>query len=349
MKKVLFATTALVATAGVAAADVAVSGGAEMGLFGGSGTETQFFTDIDVTFTLSGTTDNGLTFGAAVDLDEGGAGAAAVADNADDGGVAIFLSGDFGTVTLGDTDGALDWALTEAAVGNAGSINDDETGHSGYLGSYLDGAYDGQILRYNNTFGDFGVAVSVEMDDSGALDEGYAIGFRYGMDLGGGSLDLGLGYQTATFEAPANDELTVAGVDLGAIVDPTAVTDVSAGDLGDVNAIGLSAVYSINGLSAGVAYTVFDGSFTNQSAEFSHLGLGVGYTVDAITVSANWGRFDGDFDIAGTPYAIDQTGWGVAAAYDLGGGASVHVGYGSSEDTLGATSDSWSFGVAMSF
>ncbi|MEQ8367166.1 MAG: porin, partial [Roseicyclus sp.] len=48
MKKVLFATTALVATAGVAAADVAVSGGAEMGLFGGSGTETQFFTDIDV-------------------------------------------------------------------------------------------------------------------------------------------------------------------------------------------------------------------------------------------------------------------------------------------------------------
>src|SRR6056297_1570415 len=329
MKKVLFATTALVATAGVAAADVAVSGGAEMGLFGGSGTETQFFTDIDVTFTLSGTTDNGLTFGAAVDLDEGGSGAAAVADNADDGGVAIFLSGDFGTVTLGDTDGALDWALTEAAVGNAGSINDDETGHAGYLGSYLDGAYDGQILRYNNTFGDFGVAVSVEMDDSGARDEGYAIGFRYGMDLGGGSLDLGLGYQTATFIAPAADDLTIAGVDFGAILDGTG-DDVVANDLVDVDAIGLSAAYSNNGLSAGVQYTVFDGTFAIGSADFTHLGVGVGYTVDAITVSANWGRFDGDIDDGAVVTAFDQSGWGVAAAYDLGGGASVHVGYGSS-------------------
>src|SRR6056297_2026361 len=346
MKKVLFATTALVATAGVAAADVAVSGGAEMGLFGGSGTETQFFTDIDVTFTMSGTTDNGLTFGAAVDLDEGGAGAAAVADNADDGGVAIFLSGDFGTVTLGDTDGALDWALTEAAVGNAGSINDDETGHSGYLGSYLDGAYDGQILRYNNTFGDFGVAVSVEMDDSGARDEGYAIGFRYGMDLGGGSLDLGLGYQTATFAASAANQLTIGTVDIDAIVAPIVIP---AGYLVEVDAIGISAAYSNNGLSVGATYTTSDSEHAFGTGETDHIGVGVGYTVDAITVSANWGRFDGDFDILGTNYVIDQTGWGVAAAYDLGGGASVHVGYGSSEDTLGATSDSWSFGVAMSF
>ena len=85
--------------------------------------------------------------------------------------------------------------------------------------------------------------------------------------------------------------------------------------------------------------------------DVTHLGLGVGYTVDAITVSANWGRFDGDFTdtVIGTALPIDQTGWGVAAAYDLGGGASVHVGYGSSEDTQGVTSDSWSLGVAMSF
>src|SRR6056297_1259500 len=267
MKKVLFATTALVATAGVAAADVAVSGGAEMGLFGGSGTETQFFTDIDVTFTLSGTTDNGLTFGAAVDLDEGGSGAAAVADNADDGGVAIFLSGDFGTVTLGDTDGALDWALTEAAVGNAGSINDDETGHSGYLGSYLDGAYDGQILRYNNTFGDFGVAISVEMDDEGVVDEGYAIGFRYGMDLGGGSLDLGLGYQTATVTSGVNaaglGTLSIAGVDiynLPLTAGDQLFLDANPGYQIDVDAIGISATYSANGLSVGVEYTMFDGT-----------------------------------------------------------------------------------------
>ncbi len=345
MKKILFATTALVATAGVAAADVAVSGGAEMGLFGGTGIETQFFTDIDVTFTMSGTTDNGLTFGAAVDLDEGGAGAAAVADNADDGGVAIFLSGDFGTVTLGDTDGALDWALTEAAVGNAGSINDDETGHSGYLGSYLDGAYDGQILRYNNTFGDFGVAISVEMDDTGVRDEGYAIGFRYGMDLGGGSLDLGLGYQTATYAASGAGALTIATVtvsDYGVVI-PAAFQV-------EVDAIGVSAAYSMNGLSLGLAFTDFEASYLGGTGEATHLGLGVGYTMDAITVSANYGAFDGSF-VPGQ--IIDEVGYGLAVAYDLGGGASVHLGYGHSDlggtHSTPGTSDSWSFGVAMSF
>ncbi|WP_298259682.1 porin, partial [uncultured Litoreibacter sp.] len=84
MKKVLFASTALVAFGGAAVADVALSGRAEMGIFSqnaafqgvapaGAADGVQFFTDIDVTFTMSGETDNGLTFGASVDLDEGGA------------------------------------------------------------------------------------------------------------------------------------------------------------------------------------------------------------------------------------------------------------------------------------
>jgi outer membrane protein OmpU len=75
MKKVLFATTALVATAGVASADIALSGVAQMGIQGGSGNATtQFVQDIDITFTMSGTADNGTTFGAAIDLDENAAG-----------------------------------------------------------------------------------------------------------------------------------------------------------------------------------------------------------------------------------------------------------------------------------
>ncbi|MCP3969641.1 MAG: porin, partial [Rhodobacteraceae bacterium] len=54
MKKVLLATTALVASAGIASAQgVALSGSAEMGIIGGTGMEVQFHSDIDVTFTLS--------------------------------------------------------------------------------------------------------------------------------------------------------------------------------------------------------------------------------------------------------------------------------------------------------
>jgi outer membrane protein OmpU len=79
MKKVLFATTALIATAGVAAADITLSGSAEMGIVGGDTLssaaalvrrDTQVHTDIDVTFSMSGQTDSGLSFGANIDLDD---------------------------------------------------------------------------------------------------------------------------------------------------------------------------------------------------------------------------------------------------------------------------------------
>jgi len=346
MKKILFATTALVATAGVASADVALSGWAEMGIYGGDSVNEGFFQDIDVTFTMSGTTDNGLTFGASVDLDENGA-----FTPEDDGGATIFISGDFGTVTMGDTDGALDWAMTEAWVGNAGSLADDETSHAGAMGAYGDGAYDGQILRYNYSVGDFGVAVSVEMDDTGLRDAGYAIGFRYGMDLGGADLSLGLGYQTFQQVGIANPRRPIiAGIEHRTV---NALPDVLALD---VDIIGVSAAVTTSyGLSAAIQYSVWDISgpmdrvrvdgsgIAATSHEVTHVGVGIGYEFDAFTVSANWGQFDSD--VIG-----EQSGYGLAAAYDLGGGLGLHVGYGFS-DPFGVQDDiqTWSFGAAMSF
>jgi outer membrane protein OmpU len=350
MKKVLFATTALVATAGVASAEVAVTGWAEMGLFGGDnamgmGIETQFFTDIDVLFRMSGETDNGLTFGAGVDLDENGA----FTVN-DDGGAFVFLSGNFGTVTMGDTDGALDWALTEAWVGNAGSIADDETAHAGALGSYGDGAYDGQILRYDNTFGDFGVAVSVEMDDdlspaSGTpgdgitRDTGFAIGFRYGMDMGGADLNVGVGYQFI-------DVANYLPGNLSSTMIPAQDFD------GNYDIFGISATVASNGFSAGIEYTDFSANNAAEE-EATHIGIGAGYTSGAFTISANYGIWDYSSDVA--MWNGDITGFGLAAAYDLGGGASINAGYGVSDysdiPALAATSsmETFSLGVAMSF
>ena len=344
MKKVLFTSTALVAFTGAAAADVTLSGRAEMGIFQADTVSTgalvtandgaQFFTDIDVTFTMTGETDNGLTFGASVDLDEGGAGSAAVANNTDDGGATIFISGGFGTVTMGDTDGALDWALTEAGnVGNGGSIADDETAHSGYNGSYLDGGNDGQILRWDYSVGDFGIAVSIE-DDNGAnaanTNVGYAIGLKYNLDLGGTTVALGLGHQEAA------DSVGVAA---------------------DAEATGVSATATFaNGLSVGVVYTDFDNRTINSGgtggtphAVDSHVGVGIGYTTGALTLHANYGEFSGD---AGAP---DVQGYGVSAAYDLGGGAVVHFGYGSGDFTnaagtaIAGDADTVSLGLGLSF
>ena len=320
MKKVLFASTALVAFSGAAVADVALSGRAEMGIFDSDALDgVQFFTDIDVTFTMSGETDSGLTFGASVDLDEGGdasiAGGVAVNNeatnnNADDGGATIFISGSFGTVTMGDTDGALDWALTEAGnVGNPGSIADDETSHAGYVGSYLDGAADGQILRWDYSFGDVGVAVSID-DDNGAGEVGYAVGLRYNLDLGGTTVALGIGHQEAAS--------LVAG--------PTA------------NATGVSATANFaGGFSAGIVYADWDDDNPAAVGPDNNIGLGLGYTTGAFSIHANYGEVEFD---DGT----DVDGFGVAAAYDLGGGAVVQFGY-RDDDAI----DSFSLGLGLSF
>ena len=93
MKKVLFATTALVASAGVAAADdnlnISIGGSAEMGIVGGSDQETQFHNDVDISFGLAAETGTGLSFGAVVDLDEAGNLGRAL----DNQGTRVFISG----------------------------------------------------------------------------------------------------------------------------------------------------------------------------------------------------------------------------------------------------------------
>ena len=71
MKKLLIASTALVATAGMAAADITMSGYAEIGMRDAGGVVgMEMHSDMDIGFKLSGASDNGLTFGASIDLDE---------------------------------------------------------------------------------------------------------------------------------------------------------------------------------------------------------------------------------------------------------------------------------------
>jgi len=186
MKKTLLATTALVLTAGVASAEVTLSGWAEMGITDDWGNEVQFHQDVDVTFNMSLTTESGLTFGASVDLDEADGG---LDEELSEDNYAVYMSGSFGNVTLGDTDGGYDWALTEIGMGSA--IRDEHTSHSGYNGnSGYDGEEDGQVLRYDNTFGQVGVAVSFELDDSGS-DNVLGLGVKYDA----GAVQIGVGYQ----------------------------------------------------------------------------------------------------------------------------------------------------------
>ncbi|MGP3697025.1 porin [Rhodobacter sp. NSM] len=330
MKQILLATTALVMTAGVAAAEISFSGYAEMGIVGGGDNaplpagrdtnETQFHNDFNLKVTMTSETDTGLAFGASVEIskDEGDSNGDFTADNE-----AAFISGAFGTLTMGEIDGAMDWAMTEN-IGNPGSIGDDETTHAGYFGAYGDGKYDNQIARYEYSFGDFGVAVSAELDDEvDGADTNYAVGMKYSGDFGGFGMGLGLGYQS--FET--------AGTGLG--------SQGAAVVAGDVDLIGASLTANFNnGFVAGVAYT----DISSDLQDGNHLGISAGFTAGAFEIGANYGVFDMDVQ-------DDVKGYGIAAAYDLGGGLKLHGGYGDSDFGAGADDDNetYSVGLSMSF
>ncbi|MEO1679153.1 MAG: porin [Pseudomonadota bacterium] len=404
MKKVLLASTALVAFAGVAAAQTTLTGGggpgtititgnAEIGVIGATSTidhseagqddseidqKAQFWNSIDMDIGYAGQTDGGLTFGADFDIDE----ADNLGNNTDDMGITVFISGDFGTITMGDTDGAIDRVVTDMGdIGNPGSINDAETVHIGYQGGFLDGQGDGQVVRYDYTFDAFQVAVSVEQHDDcigggdivsadgpGAPDDcdddevTWGIGFGYEFEFAGGSVDLGLGYQDASNvdsvfiisndvddTGSIND---VAGAEANTDAAQASLLDDGETEVGSAQMIGVGAVVNLdNGFSAGFTYT--DTSFENVDDNLTHIGVGVGYSFDAFSVHFNYGQYEiEDFTL---------TGFGLAAGYDLGGGASVVFGYGSSEtddfdflldgdeDADEFNSSVYSLGLAFSF
>lgn len=292
MKNILLASTALVAFAGAAAAEVKVIGYAEMGIAGGSEIETQFHNDIWARFMMSGTTDGGLEFGARVDYDDSNGAdevnsSAAFPPAMDD--EMVWISGAFGKVTLGETDGAFDWAMTEAAHGTA--IGDDHSIHAGFNGNDgLDDVYDNQVMRYEYAMGDFSFAGSAEIDDSGVGDAALGLGVKYATEMSGTKLGFGVAYQTV-------DTNTLAG---------------------DFGIWGLSATAAMdNGFKAILNYSDLDGYNGNDS----HMGVALAYQTGALLVGANYGSYN-------RVVGADVDGWGLIANYDLGGGAKVMAGYG---------------------
>ncbi|WP_168771117.1 porin [Palleronia sediminis] len=350
MKKLLIASTALVASTTFAMADVDLSGSAEMGVFGsdfdfdGVGgvidevldQQGQFATDIDVIFSMSGQTDAGLTFGAEVAFEDDIAGGQATDDESDDGGAVVFVSGGFGTLTMGDTDGALDFVMQEAIIG--GAIRDDHE-HAGYNGnSLLDGfnGLDGQIARYEYTFGDFTVALSAELDDDDRANElltgpfngnqgpTYGIGGRYEGTFGATSFGVGLGYQVT--DNDRGDDSEALGVSLGVQMD-----------------MGLQAILNYTDYdNVAKVFEAANGFPIGAAGIDNHWGIAVGYEFGAFLVAANYGKFD--LDGGG-----DVDGYGLIGNYDLGGGAELQAGYGRSNFDNVGDQDTYSFGIAMSF
>ena len=150
----------------------------------------------------------------------------------------------------------------------------------------------------------------------------------YEGDFNGVALGVGLGYQT-TNTADVEDVFN-------ALV--PGAPPVSEGVSMDIIGVSVDAGFS-NGLSLGVNHSVLN----IDGDEGKHTALGVGYEMNALAIGLNWGQFTADGDVI-------SSGFGLAAAYDLGGGLAAQFGYGHSNfDVLDVTANTFSLGLAMSF
>ena len=322
MKKILLASTALVLSAGVAAAEVKLSGDARMGLIYDNGlgaaansAKIQFTARARVTFTMSGQTDGGLAFGASFRADNAGA---AVGNTAMTGG-SVFISGDFGKLSMGDVSGA-----ARAAVGDLYGVGLTSVGDLNEM-AYLDrdprnlfsgGRLTAALYEYKmdsltfyvgvaqpNSVG-VGGTVAASLAQAGttaplvALAAGqkytesqYSLGVKYSMD----GITAALGYET--FEAA----YTTAGVK----------TKYDASHL-----IG-SLEYSMDGFKAKFIAGKIGGDL---GTALKAPGTGLRDTQYGLSVE---GKFDATTVTAFAKRGIATTDYGIGASYDLGGGAKL--------------------------
>ena len=292
MKKLLLASTAIVASAGMAAADVTVSGHAAAGYHSdldGAGvttaanTDSGIYSNVGVDFTMSGATDNGLSFTATMNIDAG-----TEIDQANfefdgaDGGTAgigaVTVTGAFGTVTF-DNNG----------IDNL--YNADHADHDVKFSGTVNGiAIAATMDADDSVAGVAGTATDADMSASasytaGALTSALAIS-NHAAD--GMATNLKLTYVV-------NDMLTVtASNDKEAATGSKAVTKATA-------------TVVTNGLTIALASDNSKDATTGKS----DWDLDLSYTLSDVALA--WGTDEND-------------AWAITASRVLGGGATAQAG-----------------------
>ncbi len=357
MKKVLLATTMLVAGASIAAAEVTLSGDARMGIMGGGIDNaataqdegaTVFTSRARVAFTLSGESDSGLSFGASFRADNAGGAAAGTAGS-------VFISGAFGKLSMGDVDGAAQMAtghvagvgltglgdLNESTFIGAGGLNAVnqafaapattanplETNDPTLLYEYSAGAFTGYFSLTNPADINNGSPAPLNMSSNA---QAIAFGAKYTF----GDYTIGLGHEQLKgfIVAAGGAAPTVAA----AAVDNTNLKNTVVSVSGTVAGLTMKAVYGkASGTLAGVN-VVAPGFNGKQYA------LSASYTTGAITGTAFYADDSGVRGLGGT------AGYGIGGSYDLGGGASV-VGGVAKTKVAGPDATTFDLGVSFKF
>jgi outer membrane protein OmpU len=317
MKKVLLTTTALVFTAGYAAAEahsgasITISGEAIAGVkyIEDAAEETTQFLELDFGIAGKTVTDGGIEVGASFDLDLNSNGESAPDDEE------VYISAGGITLTLGDVGSADD-----AVLANVGDIGFDGIGIDDTAETFFDQTT--QNIQVKGEFGAITVVATGNMDESsagtgnGPAAEDYGIAANYDA----GTFSVGVGY--------TNDESR----DLTSLGGPLA---------SDVETFLIGGSVTAAGADINVFFHTADSDDFAES--ISGYGASVSYPMGALTLVGS---------VGGTDLDDDEVDFGVGASYDLGGGVSFAGGIGQRDPNPLADDDSITvadFGIKMKF
>ena len=283
MKKILLSTALLSATAGMAAAEITLSGSGRFGLqyVEGRAQETQLEFRFRTEFNGKVETDSGVTFGGRVRLQSsstGGSGGGATLS-------AAYLSASYEGLTV--------------QVGNA------------------NGAADSVKLAYNSEIGytGFGAGDPINMG-SGFSSGPYAgtpdrVGIFVAYSVG--DLNVRASYHTndqASAGAGVVDEYSVSADYVFGAVTVAAAYMNNPGRVDDTDGYFLGAEYAI-GDAGNIGLLYFDENGVTSATDSNKVTLYGNYTFDAITVRA--------FVSSGDNLGTEDTAYGLGVDYDLGG------------------------------
>jgi outer membrane protein OmpU len=313
MKKLLIASTALVATAGMASADITITGHAAAGIYSGLGNadavtvavpavaataatatavETLgsnavpvsaetfsgdgIYSNAGVDFTMTGATDNGISFSAAVNIDAG-------------------TEVDTGDFELDGADGGTAGLGAVSMTGTFGTLTFDDAG----IDNLYNDAYTAADVSYSTTVG--AVSLTVAHDTSGAADAN---------SMSAGYTASGMGFTLLASDGSAGTSASVAvSYALNDTVSVTGKTDQVAG-AESVQTI--TASTTLNGVSVALS-----------SANNSTWDVDLGYTAGGFALT----------------YGVDETdGWTATATTALGGGATFAAGVSSDDEMYAGVS-----------
>jgi len=271
MKKILLASTALVATAGFAMADMSWTGSANIGMKYSDNGDTTVHEEIDLGMAATGETDGGIAWKVEMGLDSNVSDATRNTSFGDVGSVSI--TGDFGTIRVGAVGSAgTSVGLTDLGFDDIGADDAAEKGRTAKTGTTS------PDVSWNYAMDDIALMVSTNTDNDD---------FAASMGWTSGSLALTISHAAAGATGGATANAASVGTSVGgfAVSMMAATNIVSASD-----SVGLSASMPVDGLGT---VTFVTGS--NDTDAKSSYGVGFSKSLGGgATLKGAYGSMNGN-------------------------------------------------------